>query len=107
MLQVVQYQKNGEMSIADVPAPTCKPGGILVKTFASLISAGTEKTSVIGGQSSLLERARKQPDQVKQVLDTVKKEGLISTLGRIQSKLESYKTLGYSAAGIVIESRCE
>jgi polar amino acid transport system substrate-binding protein len=36
-----------------------------------------------------------------------KKEGLISTLGRIQSKLESYKTLGYSAAGIVIESRCE
>ncbi|MFM8839955.1 MAG: bi-domain-containing oxidoreductase [bacterium] len=107
MLQVVQYQKNGEMSLVEVPAPLCKPGGILVRTAASLISAGTERTSVVGGQASLLERAKKQPEQVKLVLDTLKRDGIKSTIDRVQAKLDSYKTLGYSASGIVIESSCE
>ena len=107
MLQVVQYQKNGEMSLTEVPAPLCKPGGVLVRTMSSLISAGTERTSVIGGQASLLERAKKQPEQVKLVLDTVKRDGLMATIDRVQAKLDSYKTLGYSASGIVIESQCE
>jgi len=107
MLQVVQYQKNGEMTLAEVPAPICKKGGILVRTSASLISAGTERTSVVGGQASLLERAKKQPEQVKLVLDTVKRDGIMATVDRVQTKLDSYKTLGYSASGIVIESQCE
>lgn len=107
MLQVVQYQKNGEMSLVDVPSPQCKVGGILVRTSASLISAGTERTSVVGGQASLLERAKKQPEQVKLVLETLKRDGIISTYERVQAKLDSYKTLGYSASGIVIESQCE
>jgi len=107
MLQVVQYQKNGEMSLVEVPTPQCKVGGILVRTSASLISAGTERTSVIGGQASLLERAKKQPEQVKLVLETLKRDGIKSTYDRVQAKLDSYKTLGYSASGIVIESQCE
>ena len=107
MLQVVQYQKNGEMSLLEVPSPQCKEGGILVRTSASLISAGTERTSVVGGQASLLERAKKQPEQVKLVLDTLKRDGIKSTIDRVQAKLDSYKTLGYSASGIVIESTCE
>ncbi|MFZ9814266.1 MAG: hypothetical protein ACO3EO_03190 [Candidatus Kapaibacteriota bacterium] len=80
MLQVVQYQKNGEMSLLEVPSPQCKEGGILVRTSASLISAGTERTSVVGGQASLLERAKKQPEQVKLVLDTLKRDGIKSTM---------------------------
>ena len=79
MLQVVQYQKNGEMSLVEVPTPQCKVGGILVRTSASLISAGTERTSVVGGQASLLERAKKQPEQVKLVLETLKRDGIKST----------------------------
>ncbi|NBO69808.1 MAG: oxidoreductase [Bacteroidetes bacterium] len=107
MFQVVQYQKNGEMTLLEVPSPQCKEGGILVRTAASLISAGTERTSVVGGQASLLERAKKQPDQVKLVIETLKRDGIKSTINRVQAKLDSYKTLGYSASGIVIESSCE
>ncbi len=106
MLQVVQHQKTGEIQTQEFPAPNCPPEGILVRTAYSLISAGTEKTSVTTTQSSLLERARKQPDQVKQVLDFIKKEGMKSTIRRVRSTLDSYKTPGYSAAGTVIESRC-
>lgn len=106
MLQIVQYQKTGEMLVEELPAPSCMQGGILVRTSYSLISAGTEKISVSNAQGNLLERARKQPDQVKIVLDNIKKEGLMQTYNRVTSKLNSYKSLGYSASGIVIESRC-
>ncbi len=106
MLQVIQYQKTGEMTVRELPAPKCHENGILVRTCFSLISAGTEKISVSNSQSSLLARAKKQPEQVKAVLDILKKEGLVSTLKKVQSKLDSYKTLGYSASGIVIESTC-
>jgi polar amino acid transport system substrate-binding protein len=107
MLQVVQYQRTGEMLVEELPAPACMPGGVLVRTVASLISAGTERSSVESAQQSLLERARSQPEQVKAVLDKAKKDGIMATYEAVKSKLESFKTLGYSAAGIVIESRCE
>ncbi|MBI5326296.1 MAG: bi-domain-containing oxidoreductase, partial [Ignavibacteriae bacterium] len=36
----------------------------------------------------------------------IRKEGLISTYNKVQTKLESYKVLGYSTSGVVIESGC-
>lgn len=106
MLQIAQYQKNGEIEILDLPIPNCHEKGILVRTAYSVISAGTEKTSVNNSKGSLLERARKQPDQVKLVLDTIKKQGLKNTFFRVQNKLNSYKQIGYSLSGIVVESNC-
>lgn len=107
MLQVIQYQKDGTISVEELPAPSCLKGGILVKNISSVISAGTEKTSVTNTQASLLARAHKQPKEVKMVMDFVKKEGVVSTAKRVFAKLDSYKTFGYSSAGIVVESDCE
>lgn len=107
MLQVLQHQKSGEISVIEVPTPSCKQGGVLVKVEASLISAGTERTSVSNAQSSLIERARKQPDQVRQVIDMAKKDGIMNTFDKVFNKLDSYKMLGYSCAGTVVESRCD
>ncbi|MCL5991413.1 MAG: hypothetical protein M1419_04855, partial [Bacteroidetes bacterium] len=60
MLQVVQHQKAGIVSVEELPAPVCMKEGILVQTAFSLISAGTEKTSVTGTQASFIQRAKKQ-----------------------------------------------
>ncbi|OGU58503.1 MAG: hypothetical protein A2X64_01270 [Ignavibacteria bacterium GWF2_33_9] len=106
MLQVLQHQKTGEIIVEELPIPQCFPGGILVEIKNSLISAGTEKTSVDNAKASLLERVKRQPDQVKLVMDFIKKEGVFSTLERVRTKLNSYKSLGYSASGIVLESDC-
>lgn len=106
MLQIAQYQKNGEIEVLDLPIPNCIENGILVRTAYSIISAGTEKTSVNNAKGSLLSRAQKQPDQVKLVIDTIKKQGLRNTIFRIQNKLNSYKQIGYSLSGIVVESKC-
>lgn len=106
MLQVVQYQKDGNLKVEELPAPMCLNEGILVRNEFSLISAGTEKASVTNAQGSMYARAKKQPEQVKLVLDFVKKEGLMAAINKVRSKLDSFKTLGYSTSGVVIESRC-
>lgn len=107
MLQVLQDQKSGEVLTEELPSPNCHPKGILVKVHYSTISAGTEKASVDNAKGSLIDRARKQPDQVKVVLNTLKQHGIKSTIDRVRNKLNSYKPLGYSAAGEVIESNVD
>lgn len=107
MLQLIQHQSSGELLLAELPPPPCPEGSVLVSVSHSLISAGTERTSVTKAQSSLLERALKQPDEVRKVLESVRKDGLVSTLRKVQNTLDSYKALGYSLAGTVIESRAD
>lgn len=104
MLQAIQYQKTGELSVKELPAPELKPGMVIVRTHASLISAGTERTSVETAKASMLQKARSRPDLVKQVLDMAKKEGAMATWEKVRTRLDSYKALGYSAAGVVIAS---
>ena len=104
MLQAIQYQKTGELSVKELPAPQVRPGMVVVRTAASLISAGTERTSVATAQASMIEKARSRPDLVKQVVDMAKREGVMSTIDKVRSRLDSYKALGYSAAGVVVES---
>lgn len=107
MYQVIQHQKTGDIEVADLPAPALRSGWIVVRTAASLISAGTERASVEKSKASLLERARKQPEDVRQVIDMAKKEGVVNTVKKVMNKLDSYRSLGYSAAGVVVESGCD
>jgi len=103
MKQVVQDFKDGKIKVIEVSEPVVETGYIIVKNHFSVISAGTEKTTVGTGKKTLIGKARARPDLVKQVIDSIKKEGLGSTFKKVQSKLEDYKLLGYSSAGEVLE----
>src|SRR3982751_1507361 len=102
MKQVVQNYRTGELKVEELPPPALRPGGVLVRTAYSLISAGTERTTVETAQSSLVGKAKERPDLVRQVFDTFKREGLRSTYEKVVSKLNQMKPLGYSASGVVI-----
>src|SRR4030042_5624395 len=104
MKQVVQDFKTGDLFVDDVPVPSVTAGFVLVRNHYSLISAGTERSTVSIGKASLLGKARQRPDLVKQVLDTYKKEGFAETLKRVSTTLETLKELGYSTAGTVLLS---
>jgi predicted dehydrogenase/threonine dehydrogenase-like Zn-dependent dehydrogenase len=104
LLQIVQYQKTGEIRVDELPAPKLRSGGVLVCNLFSLVSAGTERTSVETAQASILQKARLRPDLVRQVLDNYRREGLLATYKKVQERLANYKELGYSCAGIVVES---
>lgn len=104
MKQIIQYQKSGEMMVADLADPVLREGGMLVANHYSLISAGTERTSVQTAQASMLAKARMRPDLVKQVMSNVRREGLMPTVRKVRTRLDNYKELGYSSAGVVIAS---
>jgi predicted dehydrogenase/threonine dehydrogenase-like Zn-dependent dehydrogenase len=109
MKQISQNYKTGRIELKNVHSPTIKPGGILVKTEFSLISAGTEGMKVREGKMNLAQKAIARPDQVKKVIQTIKQQGLISTFRKVMNKLDSLTPLGYSSSGIVtaIGSGCE
>ena len=73
----MQNLSTGNSEIADVPRPRLKAGHLLIQSSKSLISAGTERMLVDFGRSSYLEKARQQPEKVKQVIDKIKTDGLM------------------------------
>ena len=101
MKQVLTSARTGDLELVDVPPPALVPGGIRMRTAASLLSAGTERMILDLASKSYLGKAQARPDLVKQVLDKVRKEGLVNTWRNVQSKLEKPMPLGYSAAGII------
>src|SRR5438067_6918731 len=90
--------------LADVPVPRASGPTVLVEARASVVSPGTERMLVEFGRSSLLAKAREQPERVRQVLDKVRTDGLLPTVEAVRSKLEAPIALGYCHAGIVVET---
>lgn len=103
MKQVLQNRKTGKPFVGEVPVPALQRGRVLVRTVASLISAGTERASVELVSKGLLQEARQRPDLVKAVVAKVKSEGLLNTFASVRDKMAASTSLGYSAAGIVVE----
>lgn len=104
MKQILQSYRSGELWLADVPAPACKAGGVVIRTTRSVVSAGTEKMLVELARKSLVGKAMARPDLVRQVLQKVRSEGLMPTFEKVLGKLDTPVALGYSAAGVVVEA---
>ena len=103
MKQIAQNYKSGELTVLDVPAPVCRPGGVLVRSLFSLISTGTEMMKVTEANMSMVGKARARPDQVRKVLDSVAQQGAVATYKKVMNRLDSYTPLGYSLCGVVVE----
>ena len=103
MQQLTQKLGSGEMLIQDVPYPQLGKGMVIVKNHYSIISAGTEGSTVSAARKSLIGKAKERPQQVNQVIDTFKKLGPTQTYRAVMKKLDSYSPLGYSCAGEILE----
>jgi len=100
--QIIQSFKSGQTVLEEVPAPKVKKGSILIKTTRTLVSVGTERMLVEFGRANMFQKARQQPDRVKQVLNKIKTEGLKPTLTAVFNKLGQPLPLGYCNVGKVI-----
>jgi predicted dehydrogenase len=101
--QILQNLANGETSLREVPSPKAAVGQLLVNTTASLISAGTERMLVDFGKANWIDKARQQPDKVRQVLEKVQTDGIAATIDAVESKLDQPLALGYCNVGRVAE----
>lgn len=102
MKQIIQDLKSGKTILEEVPVPNVKAGCVLVKTTRTLVSLGTERMLVEFGKANLIDKARQQPDKVKQVLDKLKTDGVLPTLEAVFNKLGQPLPLGYCNVGQVI-----
>ena len=102
MKQIIQDLKSGETILEEVPAPQVRRGCVLIKTHRSLVSLGTERMLVEFGKANWIDKARQQPEKVKQVLEKVKTDGLKPTVDAVMRKLGEPLPLGYCNAGEVI-----
>ncbi|ULA68964.1 MAG: Oxidoreductase [Nitrospira sp.] len=103
MKQIIQNYRSGTLKVDEVPPPSLRGSGILAMNDASLISPGTEKSTVQIAQKSLIGKAMERPEMVRKVLASIRKDGLKDTLKRVFERLDSPVALGYSCAGTVIE----
>jgi predicted dehydrogenase len=102
MKQLLQNMRNGATTVVDVPIPTPQKGEVLVRTAASLVSAGTERMVVEFAEKSLLGKVRSRPDLARQVVDKARREGLLPTLEAAFNRLDQPMPLGYSSAGVIV-----
>ena len=103
MKQVIQNLRAGATEVIDLPSPAPLAGHLLIATSRSLISSGTERMLVEFGKANLLEKVRRQPDKVREVLTKIRTDGLLATLDAVQSKLDEPMPLGYCNVGKVTE----
>jgi len=102
MKQVFQDARSAEITVVEVPAPKLLAGCVLVRTAASLVSAGTERASSEFASKNLLQKARMRPDLVREVLSKISRDGLLATVSTVRSRLDQPSALGYSSAGTVV-----
>ncbi len=103
MKQILQNLKTGQTELTEVPVPKSKSGYMLIRTSASLISAGTERMLISFGKAGWIDKARQQPEKVQQVLDKIRTDGLMPTLDTVRSKLDQPLPLGYCNVGKIAE----
>jgi len=102
MQALLEEVRSGQVASYDVPQPELRPGGILVRTAFSAISAGTDRAHREQAEKSLLGKALARPDLVRQVFNCARTEGIKAAYQRAQSRLGMLSPLGYSCAGVVI-----
>lgn len=104
MKQILQDLTQGSTITVEAPTPKVTKGRLLINTCTTLISAGTERMLVDFGKASYIQKARQQPERVKEVFDKVKTDGLFPTLDAVRSKLAEPLPLGYCNVGIVSDA---
>ncbi len=97
------FIKRGRVLIEDVPAPLLDENSILVEVAYSVISPGTELSGVKKTGESLIDKALKNPEKVKKVVDFLKGKGIKKTMDVIKSQSGGILTPGYSCSGFVIQ----
>ncbi len=103
MRQVLQNLRDGTTEVAEVPCPRAGRGQLLIRSTRTLVSAGTERMLVDFGKAGFIDKARQQPDKVRQVLDKIRTDGLLPTLEAVRNKLDQPLPMGYCNVGQVVE----
>lgn len=101
------FNSGGRIVVEEVPVPACSDNEVLVQNRFSVISTGTESSSLKGGAkgiAGLVSRAKNNPELVQRAIDMARRKGLGKTLEAVWRQAEGKLVpLGYSSSGVVLE----
>lgn len=103
MMQIFQDLSSGKIIKENIPIPKATSSSIVAKSIFSLVSIGTEKMLVDFAKSNILQKVKKQPEKVKEVLNKLKADGVLETYEAVSTKLNEPIPLGYSNVGKITE----
>lgn len=104
MRQILQHLSTGRTELAEVPSPGPQAGRVLIQAMHSLVSLGTERMLVEFGRGNWVQKARQQPERLREVWRKIQADGLLPTVQAIRSKLAQPIPMGYCHVGQVIEA---
>lgn len=100
---LTQNLKNGRVTLLDAPVPRVTANTVLVRSKKSLVSVGTERMLHEFGKGNYFQKARSQPDKVKQVLEKIKNDGFGAAYDAVMAKLDAPLPVGNSNVGVVMK----
>ncbi len=98
------FIKRGDVLVIEVPSPTINEDEILVQVHYSCISSGTELAGIKMSAKPLYKKAMEKPKNIIRAFDLIKEKGIKNAILRIRDKINIKNPMGYSAAGIVLET---
>jgi predicted dehydrogenase/threonine dehydrogenase-like Zn-dependent dehydrogenase len=104
MKQVVRrvIDRRGRVQVLELPEPHLGPDQVLVQTHYSLISSGTETTTVSKTPVELAKQTLADPWMRNVVKQTVFSTGPAQTVRRVWHEMVTPREIGYSGAGTVL-----
>ncbi len=95
--------KKGKVVVEEVSTPVCGANQVLVENLYSLISAGTELSSLVFSHQPLPLKVLKYPTKLAKGLRLVKQHGLKDAYNIVKGMLDMGVTPGYSCSGRVVK----
>ncbi|HKP87110.1 MAG TPA: bi-domain-containing oxidoreductase [Blastocatellia bacterium] len=87
--------------VEEVPDPMALPNHVLIRPVYSLISSGTETSSI--HLDGVLKEVTDNPSHLRKIWDVMKVNGPTRTVAEVRAKFAEYVALGYSGAGVVCD----
>ncbi len=104
MRQIIRrvIDRKGKVAVVDLPEPHVGPDQVLVQNHYSLISSGTEMSTLAKTPSELVKQTISDPWMRHVVKHTVFATGLTQTARRVWQEMIKPREIGYSGAGRVL-----
>ena len=94
--------RRGRVVVMDLPEPHVGPDQVLVQSRYSLISSGTEMSTLKKTPTELVKQTLQDPWMRNVVKQTVLASGLTQSARRVWHEMVTPREIGYSGAGIVL-----
>lgn len=96
--------RKGRIVVEDIPVPAVGEFDVLIDTRASAISTGTETATLSKTLPELVKQTLSDPWMRQAVRQIMASGGIVNTLDRVHDELIALREIGYSGAGVVLQT---